>query len=95
MGSFNISLCHRRGGEDRGRGERVNLAVTVFSLLMNDAPPPHPGFFSTSKRFWLCYYVNLEYSSRVFFTVRVENLLELRDDLALMHLHFEARILPG
>lgn len=68
----------------------MNLAVTVFSLLMNERPPPPP-----SKRFWLCYCVNLEYSSGVFFPVRVETLLGLRDDLAVIHLHFEALILPG
>lgn len=39
MGYLNISPVIG-GEEDRGRGERVNLAVTVFSLLMNDPPLP-------------------------------------------------------
>lgn len=50
---FNISLCRHIMREwdsvtDRGRGSRVNLAVTAFSLLMNDVSPP-PAFFGTSK----------------------------------------------
>lgn len=55
--------------------------------------PPPPGFLQhikASKRFGLCYCGNREYSSRVFFTVRMETLLELCGDLVhiLKHLSF-------
>lgn len=73
MGYFNTSGCVIAEEErtDGGRGERANLAVTVFSRLMNEPPP-------TSKQFWLCYCANLEYSSRGFFPGRAEAPLRRR-----------------
>lgn len=62
---------------DRGRGRRASLAVTAFSLLMNDVllPPQHSlGLQSVnlSRVIWRCYCANLEYSSGSFFASRAQ-----------------------
>ena len=65
---------------DGGRVGRANLAVTAFSLLMNDIflPPQHSlGLQSVnlSRVIWPDYCVNLEYSSGSLFSLRAETLL--------------------
>lgn len=73
---------------DRGRGRRANLAVTAFSLFMNDVflPPQHSlGLQSVnlSRVIWPYYCVNLEYSSGPFFALRAETLLGICRDLTV------------